>query len=147
MSRLRATLTIALTWAIPWMIGGVALSVALSRSRLGFDSPWPDLFRVLAVIAVLWAFVGAAQGLVFAIALWAIGRRWPRPLTGLSVALLGAIAGAIPPLVVIANLELRGAAAPDGLLMPVVIIALFAALGALLAVATFAAAKHEALER
>ena len=135
---IRATLTIALTWAVPWMIGGTALSLALLGSRLGF---------ALALTAVLWGFVGAAQGLVFAIGLWAIGRRRPHALTGLTVALLGAIAGAAPPLVVIASAESRAGAAPDTIVLPVAVIALFAALGALLGVATFAAAKHEALER
>ena len=136
---IRATVTIALSWAIPWMIGGTAFSLALLGSHLGF---------ALALTAVLWGFVGAAQGLVFAIALWAIGRRRPRPLTGLGVALLGAIAGAVPPLIVIASAASRAEAAPDStILAPVAVVALFAALGALLGVGTFAAAKHEALER
>lgn len=134
----RATLTIALTWAIPWMIGGTAFSLALLGSRLGFG---------LALTAVLWGVVGAAQGLVFAIALWAIGRRRPRPLTGLSVALLGAIAGAAPPVILIASAESRATVGPDSVLLPIAVVALFAALGALLGVGTFAAAKHEALER
>ena len=136
---IRATVTIALSWAIPWMIGGTAFSLALLRSRLGF---------ALALTAVLWGFVGAAQGLVFAIALWAIGRRRRRPLTGLGVALLGAIAGAAPPLVLIASAASHSGAEPDStILPPIAVTALFAALGALLGVATFAAAKHEALER
>ena len=108
----------------------------------------PRLGFALALTAVLWGFVGAAQGLVFAIGLWAIGRRRPQALTGLTVALLGAIAGAAPPLVVIASAASRDEAAPDStILAPIAVIALFAALGALLGVATFAAAKHDALER
>ena len=144
---IRATVTIALTWAIPWMIGGTALSLALLWSRLAFNGSWPDLLRALVIMAVAWGFVGAAQGLVFAIALWAISRRRPRALTGLSVAVLGAIAGAMPPLVVIASAESRGGVAPASVLLPIAVVALFAALGALLGVGTFAAAKHEALER
>jgi hypothetical protein len=116
-------------------------------SRPALEQPWRDLLIALAIMAVLWGFVGAAQGLVFAIALWAIGRRRPRSLTGLSVALLGAIAGAAPPLVVIASAASRATVAPDNVLPPIAVVALFAALGALLGLGTFAAAKHEALER
>jgi hypothetical protein len=129
------------------MIGGTALSLALLWSRPALEQPWRDLLIALAIMAVLWGFVGAAQGLVFAIALWAIGRRRARPLTGLSVALLGAIAGAAPPLVVIASAASRATVAPDNVLPPIAVVALFAALGALLGLGTFAAAKHEALER
>jgi hypothetical protein len=64
------------------------------------------------------------------------------------VALVGAIAGSTPPLVLIALLIARGSQAPSGasVIVPIAFVALWGALGALLAVATFAAAKHEALE-
>jgi hypothetical protein len=130
------------------MVGGTALSLVLLGSRHVFNGPWTNLARAIVIMAVGWGFVGAAQGLVFAIALWAITRRRARPLTGLGVALLGAIAGAAPPLVVMASAVSRSGSAPNStILLPLAVVGLFAALGALLGVATFAAAKHEALER
>jgi hypothetical protein len=145
----RATLIIAIAWAIPWALGGAAFSFLLLRSRLGpFVLSPPELFRVLGMALLMYGIAGAAQGVLFALILWTIGRHWRRPLTGLSVALLGAIAGSTPPLVLIALLIARGSQAPSGasVIVPIAFVALWGALGALLAVATFAAAKHEALE-
>jgi hypothetical protein len=138
----------AVTWAIPWAVCGTAYSLLLLRSGPGslVVSP-PELFRMLAIILLAWGIVGAAQGLLFGLILSTLGRHWPR-LTGPRVALLGAIAGSTPPLVLITLLFARVGHAPSGAIaiVPLAIIALLGALGALLGVATFAAAKHEALE-
>jgi hypothetical protein len=145
----RATLTIAIAWAVPWALGGAALSFLLLRSRLGpFVLSTHDLFSLLGMTLLTWGIGGAAQGVLFALILRTIGRHWRRPLTGLTVALLGAIAGSIPPLVLIALLIARRGQTPSGasVIAPMAIVALLGALGALLGVATFGAAKHEALE-
>jgi hypothetical protein len=146
--RVRATLTIAAAWAIPWALGGAAFSFLLLRSRIGpFTLSPPELFRVLGRFLLAWGVVGAAQGLLFALILWTVGRHWPR-LTGPSVALLGAIAGSTPPLIIMTLLFARVGHVPSGAnaIAPLAVVALLGALGALLGVATFAAAKHEALE-
>src|SRR5437764_10727056 len=75
----RATLTIAIVWAIPWALGGAAFSLLLLRWRLGpFVLSTHDLFSLLGMTLLTWGIAGAAQGVLFALILRTIGRHWRR---------------------------------------------------------------------
>lgn len=144
----RAALMIALTWAIPWMVGGVAVNVFSGIGTTFRHQAVADIIHGLLVFAAAWAIIGAVNGLLFSLLLSTIGKRWRGGLNGLSVAVLGALAGSILPMAFFALLMPRGFTHLDGAVRgAVAVIALCAALGGLLGIATFAAARHNALER
>ena len=144
----RAALTIALAWAIPWMIGGIAINVFAGIHGNFRYFALADIVRELLIFAAAWAFIGAVNGFLFSLMLSTVGKRWRGGLNGLSVGMLGAIAGSILPIAIFAAILPPGFAEKYQAVVAVLAVVLVGAgLGGLLGIATFAAARHEALDR
>lgn len=143
--RTRAALTITVVWAAAWIIVGLTISLIGVGHQLATAGA-REIMLVLALFAVGWGLVGAINGLAFSLVLSTLGHRWRRRLTGRSVALLGAMAGSIPPLLFIAIFFPRIlTSGSNNFVLALAVLAILAVLGGLNAISTFAAARHEAL--
>ena len=145
--RARAALTITGVWSVVWAVVGLTMSVLFGYGHELSTSPAAEVTRILTIALLIWALVGAINGLTFSVVLATLGRRWRRPLTGLSVALFGAISGSIPPLILMSILTqtIRNGGLPV-FVEALAFTAVWASLGGFLGLATFGAARHEALQ-
>lgn len=142
--RLRATLTIALLWALVWLPIGLALAL-----YAGSRSPQPShvISRPVSIplFVTAWTVWGALSGAAFAVVLALTERR--RTIENLStsrIAIWGALGAVALPLLLTAIDVVR---TPVGLRgyswrFPLLILAVSAALGAACATATLALARR-----
>jgi len=147
--RVRASLVIALAWAIAWMTGGflVAVSQYLRFARaVNLAMTASQIVGRLCALAVVWAVIGAVNGFLFSLILTTLGRRVRQRLGLFTVAAFGGLAGLVLPVVFGGLLLKFRMEAGEWLpIKEVVGIALVgAALGALSAMATFGLARGPA---
>jgi len=144
--RARASLVIACLWAIAWMAGGFLVTLwqyLRFAGTSGVSVFRHEVIGRLIALAIVWAVIGAVNGFFFSLILTTLGRRVRERLGKSTVAIFGALAGVVLP-VLFGGLLLWSRMQADEWLpiKQVVAVAIVgAALGAVSALATFGLAR------
>lgn len=147
MRGIRAALSIGVSWAIAWSIGGAifaivrlaVLLVALAKSDVAL--PVHEITAMIGTAALFFAIVGGLNGVFFSVVLATLGRRLRDRLRLPLVGAFGALAGAVLPVAL--SLAFLIELAPDVSGESLGIVGIGALLGCISAMATFAVARTD----